>query len=57
MTTSDVDVTVLGKPVTFPNGMTAPNVFLKVSLMRVSSTCDSRLIKPGYCHSSFFRVP
>jgi len=34
MTTSDVDVTVLGKPVTFPNGLTAPNVFLKVSAAR-----------------------
>jgi hypothetical protein len=28
-----VDVSVLGKPITFRNGMKAPNVFLKVSLL------------------------
>lgn len=31
MTISPVDTSVLGKPVTFRNGIKAPNVFLKVS--------------------------
>jgi hypothetical protein len=32
-----VDVSVLGKPITFRNGMKAPNVFLKVSLLDLKS--------------------
>jgi 2,4-dienoyl-CoA reductase-like NADH-dependent reductase (Old Yellow Enzyme family) len=32
MATSTADVSVLGKPVTFRNGMKAPNVFLKSAM-------------------------
>jgi len=34
-----VDVSVLGKPITFRNGMKAPNVFLKVSSSVLKKEC------------------
>jgi hypothetical protein len=39
-----VDVSVLGKPITFRNGMKAPNVFLKVSSFVPGKACRRSLI-------------